>query len=403
MSSIIVNDNDLKENVSEYGSFIDTVLEKKYCEPFLTCFEADSNEIANMPELIKLIYESSGAQNMTKLSEREFEPTFYLLINILEQLEGSVEKVLHPDSVVLKCLIECVPVEERLQFRDRKSIRTASIVSILSSSFNLLPSSSANRIHLIGVILDIISKSNLGYGLIQHSIGDHIVQWMRDAKASDEEIRKTFWSFVGLDNERTFDTLQLMKHFTTTFRPSLNELRFLIEFALISDVVDVSFIVNNSISLSLKEHANDDLVDVFSKYVKGELISEVPEILQSFKESIVYKSKILCLARFFVEHNDKKVFKYDEVPSYLVSDHDELELLLIDAVKAHVIEAKLSQVDQTFYLSRVNRFITADDEKGISDNWNEIRQVLQNWQFSLDNIDQIVKASKEDIVNNNSF
>lgn len=403
MNSIIVNDNDLKENVGEYGSFIDTVLEKKYSEPFLTCFQADSNKIAKMPDLIKLIYESSGSRNMTKLSEREFEPTFYLLINILVQLEGSVEKVLHPDSAVLKCLIECVPVEERPQFRDRKSIRTASIVSILSSSFNLLPSFSSNRIYLIGIILDAIRKSNLGYGLIQHSIGDHLLQWMRDANASEEEIRKTFWAFVGLDNERTFDTLQLIKNFTATFQPTLSELRCLIEFALASDVVDVSFIVNTSISISLKENADDELVNVFSKYVKGELISKVPESLKSFKDSIVYKSKILCLARFFVEHKDQKVFKYDEVPSYLVTDHDELELLLIDAIKAHVIEAKLSQVDQTFYLSRVNRFIIAGDDKTVSDSWSEIRHVLQNWQFSLNNIDQIVNASKEDIVNNNSF
>ncbi|GEQ66456.1 hypothetical protein JCM33374_g119 [Metschnikowia sp. JCM 33374] len=399
MASVIVVENDLKDSVTEYSSIIDSIHKNTDFSTSLNEFLGD--EITNKKELASKIFSASTKETLTSLSNKEFEPAFYLLSYLIKELEGlTIEQAFSNDSKIVSLLKECTPSQQP-SLRDRKSLKPTTVLSAFNSFFNLLPPTSVSRIDIIQTILSIVSETQVGFELIQSSIGDNLLNWLKAANASGEQIRKLFWSFIALDTEFTQKSLELIKAFSAQYELSLDELRELIKFSLSSSVVDVSFLVNNNVASALKQNSSDELVKVFVEYTHGNLITSVPS---SLTEEVIYKSKILALARFFVESekSHQNTFKYNDIPSELVSSTAAFEKLLIDSIKAGVIEGKLNQVEETFCLIRVNRLILAGDDQKLAQDWEVVKSTLLNWKQSLENINEIVVSAKDNIVNNNN-
>ncbi|KAI5951839.1 hypothetical protein KGF54_004914 [Candida jiufengensis] len=405
MASVIVVDNDLKDSIKEYTQIIDGVNGNaeftQQIESLLP--KQEDQEITNKSELYNKINENSTVDTLKKLTDREFEPTIYLLIHILSQL-SSIDQVLNSTSSSIYKLILSINPQQPLSLRDRKSIKSSSILSILSTIFNLIPKSSKTRIFLIQNILNILKTSEINFNSIEDNIALNLVSWLKESGASEEEIKETFWNFILLDSGYTLKSLELIKNFTNNFKLSEIELFNLIKFALSSKVVDVSFLVNNNVASALK-NSNNELSKIFYRYVKGDII-QANEISESSLDSnfIHQKSKILNLAKFFAEkslspEHDDIVFKYNEISNVNAS---ELEELLVESIKAGVVEGKINQIDETFNLSRVNRFIIAGDDEANEENWELIKNVLQQWSNSISNIDEIVQSTRENLVNNAS-
>lgn len=411
MSSVIVVNNDLKDSIQEYAQIIDGATGNTDLSKAVDAHlpkTLDQAEITNKEELVQKIKAASSKETLAKLTDKEFEPTIYLLIHILALL-SSMEAVLDDESSPIYKLILDINPTQPLSIRDRKSIKSSSILSILSTIFNLLPSASKVRVSVLKTILNVLKTSGVDFQSVEDNLGANIVNWLKSSQAQDSEIETIFWEFINLDTFFSQKSLQLIKEFTHVYPVSANELNQLIEFALRSKVVDVSFLVNNNVAEALKKalsSSSDALPQLFSKYVKGELIAvdDIPSNLP--KEFIYQKSKILSLAKFFAENSTQSsehnqiIFTYKEIP--LVSNHLEFEELLIEAIKAGVIEGKLNQIDETFNLSRVNRFIIAGDDTAIAQGWESIRQALQQWSLSLNNVDEIVRQTREQIVNGGS-
>lgn len=140
------------------------------------------------------------------------------------------------------------------------------------------------------------------------------------------------------------------------------------------------------------------MVQIFVDYTSGKLLTTVPSGLPL--EPIVQKSKILVLAKFLIDNDDKLVFNYSDFPSTLSESPEQFEMLVVNSLKAGVVDGRLSQSDQKFYLTRVNRLILAGHDN--SKNWDAVRRILNEWKNALENIDEIVNASRESIVNNNN-
>lgn len=401
MASVIVVENEIKDSVKEYGLIIDSIHQNSQFSDSLNQYFNIQNEITNKSELAAKLLSGSPATTLAKLSDKEFEPAFYLLVYLLHELEGtSFEKLFEKDSKVVNLLIEATPAQVP-SLRDRRSLKPTTILSIINTFFNYLPTTSATRIYLVELICKIVSDTQIDFALVQSAIGDNLVSWLKDANASEAEIKRLFWFFVKLDKAYTLKSLQLIKAFTSQFTLSLTELHDLIVFALSSSVVDVSFLVNNNVASALQANSSDSLAQTFTQYTNGELVTSAAGDLS---EDVHAKSKIFALAKFFVESDDagKNSFLYSDIPSELVSSPSEFEKLLIDSIKAGVIEGKLNQVDETFYLVRVNRFVLAGNQEKIAHDWETVKKSLVQWKESLNNINEIVKNAKDNIVNNNN-
>lgn len=407
MASVIVVDNDLKDSIKEYVQVLDglngnTDLATKVDSLLPT---QQDQAISNKQELYNLLQHASTTETLRNLTDKEFEPTIYLLIHILSQL-GSIDLVLNSESSPIYNLLLTISPQQPLSLRDRKSIRSTSILSILSTIFNLIPKESKTRIYVIKQILKVIKTSDIEFNAIEDNISQNLVNWLQESNASEDEIKEIFWDFIALDKGYSLRSLNFIKSFTHEFAVSEPELTKLIKFALLSKIVDVSFLINNNVASALKN--TDKLTQLFAQYVRGEILSteDIAAADASLPAQFIHqKSRILNLAKFFANKSlssdhDNIVFKYSEIETALNST--ELEELLVEAIKAGVLEGKINQIDETFCLSRVNRFILAGDEEANVENWNLVKRALQQWLDSITNIDDIVRATRENLVNSSA-
>lgn len=390
MASVIVIDTDLKDSVKEYSQIIDTTQQSSVFSQSISGYFTDA--LTNQ-EVIAKIYEVSRPENLSKLTEKEFEPAFNLLIHLSIEILG-VQVLENPKSEIFSILIASNP-KTQPTLRDRKSIKSTTIVSIFNTIFNLISEGSSNRVYIILQILNIIRNSTLEFALVEDNIGNNLIQWLVKAGSDESEIRNVFWEFIQLDSKFTIKSLQFIKRFTETYELNLKELTNLIIFALNSEVVDVSFLVTNNVSKALTAHADDKLVATFKKYVSGDLVKITSEFNLPV-ELVNSKSRILSLANFFGQ-STKITFNYSEIPN--VESAEDFETLLVTAIKAGIIEGKLNQIDQTFTLTSVRRFILAGNTGSNDQNWGNVKKALIDWKNSLHNIGQIVESSRENIVN----
>lgn len=400
MASVIVVENEIKDSVEEFAQIINAVQQNTtFLDALKTHFDA-VGRISNKEALANEIWTVAKPEILTKLPDREFEPVFYLLAYLTLELKQKLfETLLQKDGELIKLLIASTPAQKPL-LRDRRSLKPTTVLSVLNTFFNFLPALSATRVYFIELILKIVTDTDIDFALIQSSIGGSLVQWLAAAGALDAQIKSIFWQFIALDKQYTLESLHLIKKFTSQHPLSLDELHKLIAFALASSVVDVTFLVNNNVAQALKEHASDEQVSIFDKYTKGELISAVPSSISS---TVGAKSKVLALTRFFVESDNagKNAFQYSDIPNELAASQAEFEKLLIDSIKAGVIEGKMNQVDQTFNLVRANRIVLAGDKQQLAQDLNTVKKALLEWRHSLHNINEIVRDAKDNIVNNN--
>lgn len=408
MASVIVVDNDLKDSIKEYAQVVDGLNDSTELATKVNSLLPSQQDqaITNKKELYTTLQQASTVETLSKLTDKEFEPTIYLLIHILSELD-SIDAVLNNESSPIYNLVLSLNPQQALSLRDRKSIRSTSVLSILSTIFNLIPKTSKTRIYVIKQILKVIKTSEIEFNAIEDNISANLVNWLQESSALEDEIKGIFWDFIALDKLHTLKSLNFIKTFTHDFSVSESELAKLIKFALVSKVVDVSFLVNNNVASALK-NSNDKLTQLFTNYVKGEILSieDVSSADSSLPADFIHqKSRILNLARFFARKSlssdhDDIVFKYSEIEN--VSSSIELEELLVEAIKAGVLEGKINQIDETFFLTRVNRFILAGEEEANVENWNLVKNSLQQWLDSITNIDDIVRTTRENLVNSSA-
>lgn len=406
MASVIVVENELKDSVREYGQIVDSVLQNTETSGRLGQFlDENSDDIKDKSGLAQTVLQVSTADVLGRLSDKEFEPTFYLLFYLVSELNQTpFVQLLAKGLPLLQLLEECTP-EQQPSLRDRRLLKPTTVLSVLNTMFNLLPADSGARVHLVEMILGIVTKTHIEFALVQKALGDNLVPWLEAAGALELDIKRLFWLYVGLDSHYSLETLHVIKTFTSRFSVSLPELHQLVLFALSSAVVDVSFVVNNNVAKALHENSSDELASLFLKYTRGELIENVPgSVPSTVAPSVAAKSRILALTRFFVESENanKTAFKYADIPPALLQSAPDFEKLLIDAIKAGVIEGKLNQVDELFHLVRVNRFILAGDNQKLAHDRDIVQKALFDWKLSLENINEIVRDAKDNIVNNNA-
>lgn len=390
--SVFVIDNELGSSIRELAQIIDGLNENDEFSQAITKHIADNGQVKDKKALIPPVYEASKPELMKKLNDKEFESTFNLIIYVLNSLwEGNTSAmVTESNQVLIKNLVKTSPPEQ-LSLRDRKSIKATSILSELTLIFNLLPSTSPVRVIIIQTIVDFFKDLQLDFKLLQGSFSSQLIGWLVQAEnITSENVKKVFWEFIFLDKSYNENSLKLINTFTKQFEiTSVDELHNLIKFTLNSDVVDLSFLINNHVSKALITYENDDLVKLFNQYLAGDAITSNPYNFPNLE----FKSKLLSLCKFF-ENSNKYEFKFNEIP---VNDQLELEVLLINCIKFKLIEGKLDQLNGQFNLTRVNKFILPNDAENISKNLESIKQNLNNWKQSLINVNDVVQNFRENI------
>lgn len=397
MAAVIVVDSDVADSVREYASTLDAAHGSSEFSTALRALVGGSSFGSQTPDSAGLVACLEGQLAATpspliKLADREFEPTCNLLLHLFSRLysvESAVAKRNGSDTPLIAAIVACSPTSQ-LALKDRRSIKATSVLAVLSTVFNLLLPSLPTRIQIVDLILEVAKTSKVDFALLQDSIGQNLVSWAQQCNASQETVRSLFYKFIAIDTVRDVRSLQLIKEFTQTFPPLDQEVDIIAQYALASPVVDVSFIMSRDLDSAVNRKATP-LAKVLASYVAGDLISDQGD-------AVFEKSRILALARFFDQLPGQLRFQYTDFPAEIVKGTD-VETLVVDAIKAKVIEGKLNQMEQAFYLARTNRLVLPSAP---AEQWRAVADVLQEWKSALTNVDELVKSSRESIVNSSA-
>lgn len=391
MASVIVVDSELSDSVKEYAGIIDAANQNTaFTDAVVPFFPTKgSSEPTNRAELTKTIYDFLTPETYAKLLDKEYEALMNLLIHILINASRDFKLVIDDKNAPIYKLLEATVPAKQPSLRDRKVLKPTTIISVLNTLFNLLPESLATRVAILEYIFTVIDKLRLDFSLFEENIGHNLVQWLKAAQVPQDEISRVFWKFIELDTKHTLTLLNIIADFSKQFELDLAQLHSLIDFVLALEVVDVSFLVNQNVAKAIAANKNDAKVALFDHYVRGEPVQLTPEV--------VAKSRILQVAKFFSDHPEQVEYNYSDIP---VAQGAELEALLVQAIKAGVIEGKLDQVLEVFFLTRANKFIIAGTDH--TADWATVKQALSQWKQALTGVNEVVKLTRESIVNANA-
>lgn len=103
------------------------------------------------------------------------------------------------------------------------------------------------------------------------------------------------------------------------------------------------------------------------------------------------KIRLLTLASLASSASNREL-PYNVIARRLHIPSEEVELWVIDVIRAGLVEGKLSQLNQTFLIHRSTYRSFGKQE------WEEVGARLETWKLSLRNILETVRSARESVV-----
>jgi len=414
--SYIVVDGSLADAITEYASILDLYnKELNYVEK-LSSFvvegedhgEDDDEDVEFKDEVYSEIQESY--KYLSAVPDRDFESVANLVVYILT---FSNEFKSHLKSFLINLInhFKLNDVNAKIIKDKKKTLKITSIISILSNIFNLIESNDLNfKNFILKIILNLIEILN--NGLILLPIVSNIENWLiKDIELQSLEIQQEsrllilqFAKIISSIDE--IKSLNLFKLAITKIPNTNSNLinQFLIENLNSEKILDLSNILQ--LEVVIKNHQESKF---FLQLLQNYLTLTTQEFENSLSQfesisSIINKDVLLRKNQFLTllklastkqnTNNNNNSINYNEISSTTNIPIDEVELFIIDAIKLGIIEGKLSQINQSFQIYKVNLIIKQIE---LSD-WIEIKEKLLEWRSKLKNVESLIdQASKRKI------
>lgn len=373
----IVVDESWQESTAEYAAALDHLVEgSTFSEKLQKHISEDKPTPALFQELLETI------DTLKSLRDSDFEPLFNLLIHTLT-FSQDFESLISQSQIISQ--LASIETKDARDFfnRDKKSIKSTTIISILSTIFNLVPSSSKFRVSILDAILSIIEK-NQAFQLAV-PITESLKLWLTQAGASKEVIGdflfRVFSMYYNIDQTAAieFYNQQALQNASAEHRDA-----FIIKCLSTEKVLDLR-------ALSKKFNDNAPVCELLKIYVSHDLQkleqfgkSNLEKLDISF-DALAYKLRILTVARLALQSS---TLPYSQVSDELHINQDEVETCLIDAVNEGIISGRISQLEQVFYVYKVSVFGEFSKE-----NWKTISSSLNTWSSTLKEVQSIISTA----------
>lgn len=279
-------------------------------------------------------------------------------------------------------------------------------LSVLTTIFNILPPNSETRYHVFMAILRVVRSSSSFEALKPQlkNIDSWVVQWETD----EEDQRKLYLgiadvaSEAGEDDQAYSYLLRSLRTFTADEVTS-DEARELSIRALKSALLHPShydfqdLMALDSIQalrksdptrFELLEIFNADLLDDYNDFT-DEHDGWVEE--QGLDTSILYrKMRLLTLASLAASIQSRSL-PYQHISRALQIPSEDVEMWVIDVIRAGLVEGKLSQLNQTFLIHRSTYRVFGEKQ------WTEVQGRLDTWRSSLEGVLAVVRQEREKV------
>lgn len=107
------------------------------------------------------------------------------------------------------------------------------------------------------------------------------------------------------------------------------------------------------------------------------------------KEALDRKMRLLTLTTLAAHASSSRSLPYANIAKALMVPVEEVELWVIDVIRAGLVEGKLSQLNQQFLIHRSTYRVFGDNQ------WREVSSRLEMWRTSLQGVLQVIRQEKE--------
>jgi len=377
MDTIFI-DAPVQEQVAELATYISSLRgdeEQALVKEVVPLVEAEK-----FAEATKVLVKES--KTLLEAPEKEFEAAFNLLVAVA---------IVDADKAVVEDILKIV-VSEPTQ-------KTALKFKVLSNVFNTLPANSPLRLSVFTSIVDLAVASD-DMDLILPQL-QYVPNWVSEwgVGADAERILLLKLSDRLKETGFQYQSLEFLLKYLTNFNGSdvsgqkATAARAIVESISLPEVLNFENLLKIDAVQGLKSEKMYELLSVFMsgnvqdyRTLVGKHAGLIKE-LGLDEEETLRKIRLLSLASLGSE-NLARELSYQEIAKALEVSEQEVELWVIDVIRAGLVEAKLNQVSKVVVVNRsiYRTFGTAQ--------WQQLSQRLSGWKQSLAEILQVVANAK---------
>ncbi|KAK4996279.1 hypothetical protein LTR66_004077 [Elasticomyces elasticus] len=345
-------------------------------------------------EVLKKLVTASSILNSAP--EREFIAAYNLLIHLVRQSENS------SNFLPVICRNVSKPVTSS------PNNGTGLALNILSTVFNTLPPDQDTRYHVLLAILRII-RTNATFDSLKPQL-KHIDTWLEQWDMDKEEQRRLFLAIQDVAMEAGEDdaayqylvkalrTIQSGEEVSSTEAHDLS-LRALRSALLnpshfdFQDLIALDSIqalrTSEPVWFQLLEVFSADLLDDYNDF-KDEHDGWVDE--QGLDGTLLTRKMRLLSLASIAASSQNRTLAYNQIAKALLIPTDDVEMWVIDVIRAGLVEGKLSQQGQTFLIHRSTYRVFGQNQ------WREVGSRLDMWRTSLVEVLRVIRQEKEQFV-----
>ncbi|KAF2749808.1 eukaryotic translation initiation factor 3 subunit M [Sporormia fimetaria CBS 119925] len=342
-------------------------------------------------EALKKLIVGSAALNSGP--EKEFIAAYNLLIHLISQ-SPNVGQLLPRVCSNLTAPITSSPANG-----------AGLALSVLSTIFNTLPPTNDLRFHILLTIVRVI-RATSNFETLRPQL-KQIDQWLENWEADEEERRKLYLAVsetaadAGEEEQSYNYLLRALRTFPSeeASSPEARELSLRalktalthpnhFDFQDLTDLDSIQALRNSDpVHFQLLEIFTSDNLDDFNDF-KDEHNGWVE---QSGLDAAALdrKMRLLTLASIAATAGQTRSLPYAHIAKALQVPAEDVEMWVIDVIRAGLVEGKLSQQNQTFLIHRSTYRVFGENQ------WREVASRLDLWRNSLTNVLSLIQQEKE--------
>ena len=295
------------------------------------------------------------------------------------------------------------PVTSSTQFGPSLALTTLTMI------FNTLPADSDSRYHVFMAILKVIraTSATQAFETLTAQLRTNVPKWLAEWQLDDEDSRQLHIAIADVagasgNNDMAFEYLLFALDTIPADQASGEEAQKLAKRALTSALANPSITdftpltASDAIqALRRSEASLIELLEIFSSddyssyvdFMQSTSLSSLG-LPDSASRVLETKMRLLTLATIAANSPNRSV-PYSEIAEALQIPLSDVEIWVIDTIRAGLVEGKLSQMKQEFLIQRATYRVFGEKQ------WAEIQGRLMVWRRSLESVLVVIKGERE--------
>ena len=280
-------------------------------------------------------------------------------------------------------------------------------LSVLTTIFNILPTDNETRYHVLMAILRVVRGSS-SFDALKSQL-KNIDLWIEQWEIDEEDQRKLYLSIAEIaqeasEDEQAYAYLLRALRTISVEEASSDEARMLsiraLKAALLHpshfDFQDLTALdsiqalrKSDALHFELLEIFNAELLDDYNDFADehdGWIEEQILDTLVLYR-----KMRLLTLASLAASSQSRSL-PYQQISRALQIPSEDVEMWVIDVVRAGLVEGKLSQLNQTFLIHRSTYRVFGEKQ------WTEVQGRLDTWRSSLEGVLSVVRQEREKVI-----